>query len=179
MIPYHWQGQIGERQETQILKFNSPPYTLSLQCPSNSKFSQLSYEPGCSRELWSRKCSTCSCTAAQLPLILCIAILGWWGVWGVGADVKFFLQKRILYSWTQNSPIQIRKISSNYLHLNQVNMWNVFEIWSNLCRKVAPRTNPEKQPKSEISLSQLLIIRDIQKLPLDYVFVDDKCDAIS
>ena len=59
VIPYDRQGQIGERQETQILKFNSPtPYTLSLQCPSNRKFSQLSYEPGCSRELWCRKCAT-------------------------------------------------------------------------------------------------------------------------
>ena len=48
---------IGERRETQILKCN-PPYTLSLQCPSYNKFSQLSYEPGCSHELWCRKCAT-------------------------------------------------------------------------------------------------------------------------
>ena len=39
-------------------EFNSPPYILSLQCPSYSKFSQLSYEPGCSHELWCRKCAT-------------------------------------------------------------------------------------------------------------------------
>ena len=59
VIPYDRQGQIGEWQKTQILKFNSPtPYTFSLQCPSNRKFSQLSYEPGCSRELWCRKCAT-------------------------------------------------------------------------------------------------------------------------
>ena len=31
-----------------------PPYTLRLQCPSFSKVSQLSYEPGCSHELWCR-----------------------------------------------------------------------------------------------------------------------------
>ena len=53
---------LSERQEAQILKFNAlpppPPYTLSLSCPSYSKFSQLSYEPGCSRELWCRKCAT-------------------------------------------------------------------------------------------------------------------------
>ena len=50
---------IGERQEAQILKFNAPPpYTLSLSCPSYSKFSQLSYKPGCSCELWCRKCAT-------------------------------------------------------------------------------------------------------------------------
>ena len=49
---------VGERQEAEILKFNAPPYTLSWSCPSYSKFSQLSYEPGCSRELWCRKCAT-------------------------------------------------------------------------------------------------------------------------
>ena len=49
---------LGERQEAQILKFNAPPYTLCLSCPSYSKFSQLSYGPGCSRELWCRKCAT-------------------------------------------------------------------------------------------------------------------------
>ena len=46
-------------------------------------------------------------------------------------------------------------------------------------RKVAPRENPEKQAKSEISFSQLLNIRNIQNLPLDICFVDDECDAIS
>ena len=51
---------VGERQEAQILKFNvpPPPYTLSLSCPSYSKFSQLSYEPGCSHKLWCIKCAT-------------------------------------------------------------------------------------------------------------------------
>ena len=33
-------------------------YTLSLYWPSYSKFSHLSYEPGCSHELWCRKCAT-------------------------------------------------------------------------------------------------------------------------
>ena len=37
----------------------------------------------------------------------------------------------------------------------------------------------KKTKKSEISLSQLLDIRNIQNLPLDICFVDDKCDAIS
>ena len=37
-------------------KFNSThPYTLSLPCPSESKFSQLSYRPRCSHELWCTK----------------------------------------------------------------------------------------------------------------------------
>ena len=50
---------LGERRKTRIQKFNSHPYTLSLPCLSYSKFSQLSYEPGCSRELWCRECATC------------------------------------------------------------------------------------------------------------------------
>ena len=37
----------------------------------------------------------------------------------------------------------------------------------------------KNKPKSESSLSQLLNIRNIQNLPLDICFVDDKCDAIS
>ena len=35
---------LGKQQYTQIMKFNSHLYTLSLQYPSYSKFSQLSYE---------------------------------------------------------------------------------------------------------------------------------------
>ena len=44
----------GKQQDTQIMKFNSHPYTLSLQYPSYSKFSQLSYESGCSHTFWCR-----------------------------------------------------------------------------------------------------------------------------
>ena len=65
-----------------------------------------------------------SCTAAQLPLILCMISKN--SYFGVGGNVKFFLQKRILYSWTQNSPIWTRKLSSNYQHLQQVDWWNGF-----------------------------------------------------
>ena len=43
---------LGKRQETKIIKFDSHPYTLNLQCPSYSKFSQLLYESSCSQELW-------------------------------------------------------------------------------------------------------------------------------
>ena len=49
---------LGERQETQIMKFNSHTYTLSLQCPSYRKFAQLSHESSCSHELWCRECAT-------------------------------------------------------------------------------------------------------------------------
>ena len=37
----------------------------------------------------------------------------------------------------------------------------------------------KNKPKSEISFSRLLNIRNIQNLPLDIFFVDDECDAIS
>ena len=44
----------------------------------------------------------------------------------MGGNVKFFLQRRILYSWLQKSPVWIEKLSSNYLHLNQVDICNGF-----------------------------------------------------
>ena len=127
-----------------------PPYTLSLSCPSYSKFSQLSYEPGCSHELRCRKCATwlwnkyvfsfsktlfythiqrytaaagtkcyktmkmilfqkavmsgitqnvelvnlSSCTAAQLPLILCMKSKN--SDFGVGGNVKFFTEANFI-----------------------------------------------------------------------------------
>ena len=48
----------GKQQDTQIMKFNSHPYTLGLQYPSYSKFSQLSYECSCSHAFWCRECAT-------------------------------------------------------------------------------------------------------------------------
>ena len=42
---------LGKRQETQIMTFNSHPYTLSLQCRSYRKFSQLSQESGAGNAL--------------------------------------------------------------------------------------------------------------------------------
>ena len=49
---------LGKQQDTQIMKFNSHPYTHSLEYPSYSKFSQLSYESGCSHAFWCRECAT-------------------------------------------------------------------------------------------------------------------------
>ena len=49
---------LGKQQGTQIMKFNSHPYTLSLQYPSYSKLSQLSYESGSSLAFWCRECAT-------------------------------------------------------------------------------------------------------------------------
>ena len=61
-LPDFSQTVLGERQPPKsalFKEFNTPlPYTLSLQCSAYSKLSQLSYEPGCSRELWCRKCAT-------------------------------------------------------------------------------------------------------------------------
>ena len=48
------------------------------------------------------------------------------------------------------------------------------------CVKKLPLVKIRKnKTTSEISLSQLLNFRNIQNLPLDICFVDDKCDAIS
>ena len=47
-------------------------------------------------------------------------------VFVVGGNVKFFLQKRILYSWPQKSLLWIGKLSSNYLHSVQFDIWNTF-----------------------------------------------------
>ena len=48
---------LGKQQDTQIVKFNSRPYTLGLQLPPYSKLSQLSYGSGCSHAFCCRECS--------------------------------------------------------------------------------------------------------------------------
>ena len=55
-----------------------------------------------------------------------------------------------------------------------------FLRYDQICVEKLPLVKIRKnKPKSEISLSQLLNIRNIQNLPLDICFVDDECDAIS
>ena len=55
-----------------------------------------------------------------------------------------------------------------------------FLRYDQICVEKLPLVKIRKnKPKSEISLSQLLNNRNIQNLPLDLCFVDDKCDAIS
>ena len=116
--------------------------------------------------------------AAQLPLMLCMISKN--SDFGVGGNIKFFYRSefythehKIHQAEAENYPLTIC-IYTKLIYEP------VFEIWSNLCRKVAPRENPEKnKPKSEISLSHLLNIRNIQNLPVDICFVDDKCDEIS
>ena len=54
-----------------------------------------------------------------------------------------------------------------------------FLRYNQICVEKLPLVKIRKdKPKIEISLSQLLIIKDIQNIPLDICFVDDKCDAI-
>ena len=45
----------------------------------------------------------------------------------------------------KNNYYELEKLSSTYLHSIQVDMWNNFEIQTNIWRKVAPRENPGKQ----------------------------------
>ena len=69
-----------------------------------------------------------------------------WRFLGRG-ECKVFLQKWILYSWTQNSLIWTRQLSSNYLHLHQVDIWNGVWDMIKFVSKSCPRENPEKQAK--------------------------------
>ena len=90
-----------------------------------------------------------------------------------------FLQKRILYSWTQNSPIWTKKLPSNYLHLNQVDIWNgLWDIIKSVT-KIAPRENPEKQAKKCNFLISASNYQIYTKLTSRYVLVDEKYDEIS
>ena len=55
-----------------------------------------------------------------------------------------------------------------------------FLRYDQICVEKLPLVEIRKnKPKGEMSLFQLLDIRNILNLPLDICFVDDKCDAIS
>ena len=55
-----------------------------------------------------------------------------------------------------------------------------FLRYNQICDEKLPHVKIRKnKPKSEISLSQLLITRDIQNLHLDICLVDDNYDEIS
>ena len=55
-----------------------------------------------------------------------------------------------------------------------------FLRYDQICVEKLPLVKIRKnKPKSEISLPQLLNIRNIQNFPLDIWFVDDKYDIIS
>ena len=86
-----------------------------------------------------------SCTAAQLPLILCMISTN--SDFGVGGNVKNFYRSesythehKIHQSEPENYPLTIC-IYAKLIY------GTVVEIWSNSCRQVAPRENPEKQAK--------------------------------
>ena len=84
--------------------------------------------------------------AAQLPLILCMISKN--SDFGVGGNVTFFYRSefythkhKIHQSEPENYPLTIC-IYTKLIY------GTVFEIWSNLCRKVGPRENPVKQAKN-------------------------------
>ena len=58
-------------------------------------------------------------------------------IWGYGKG-EVFLQKRILYSWTQNSSLWITQLSSNFLHSNQFDIWKDFWDIIKSVRKSCP-----------------------------------------
>ena len=85
-----------------------------------------------------------SCEATALPLIL--SMISENSDFGAGGYVKFFYRSEFYtheHTIHHNEPenplticIQIKSIYGT-----------VFEVWSNLCRKVAPRENKKKQAK--------------------------------
>ena len=93
-----------------------------------------------------------SCTAAQLPLILCMISKD--SDFGVGGNVKFFYRSefythehKIHQSEPENYPLTIC-IYTKLIYGTGV------EIWSNLCRKVAPHEKQAKKWNFLISASK-------------------------
>ena len=87
---------VGERQEAQILKFNAPP-------PPPPPYTQNAIKQCKWYFLESRKVkdyenvklvNLSSCTAAQLPLMLCM--ISKHGDFGVGGNVKFFTEANFI-----------------------------------------------------------------------------------
>ena len=85
-----------------------------------------------------------SCTAAQLPLIIWIVSKN--SNFGAGGNVKFFYRSEF-YTHEHKSPIWTKKLSSNYLYLNQVDIWNVFLDMIKCVSKSCPSWISGKQAK--------------------------------
>ena len=91
---------------------------------------------------------------------------------GVGGNVNFFTEANFTFMNTK-SPLWTRKLSSNYLHSNKVDIQNAFWDLNKYMTKSCPSWKSMKTPlqeKQNFFLSQLLIIRDIQNLPL-YIWI--------
>ena len=56
------------------------------------------------------------------------------------------LQKRILYSWIQKSPLWTRKLSSKYLHSNKLGIRNAFWDLNKYMTKSCPSWKSKEQP---------------------------------
>ena len=109
-----------------------------------------------------------SCTAAQLPLILCMISKN--RHFGVGGDEKFFTEANFILMTTKFTTLN-QKLFSNYLHSNQVDVWNGFLNMIKSVTKSCPSSKSGKQAKNR-NLSQLLIIKGIQSLPLAICFCE-------
>ena len=190
---------LGERLEAQILKFNAPPppppthsvchvrlianFLLKLYFIHISKDILLLRAQNAIKQCkwyFSKKpqfqglrsyklVNLSSCMAAQLPLILCMISKN--SDLGVGGNVKFFTEAIFIL------------MNTKFTHLNQINYplticihtkllyGTVFKIWSNLCRKVAPRKNPEKQAKKWNFLSSASKYQKYTKFTSRYMFL--------
>ena len=92
---------------------------------------------------------------------------------GVGGNVNFFTEENFILMNTKITTLnQKRKLCSKYLHSNKVDIRNAFWDLNKYMTKSCPSwtSPPPKKKKIEIFLSQLLIISDIQNLPLYICF---------
>ena len=109
-----------------------------------------------------------SCTAAQLPLILCM--ISKKSDFGVGGNIKFFTEANFTLMNTKFTNLN-QKIILLLSAFTPSWYMERFLKYDQICVEKLPLVKIRKnKPKSEISLSQLLNIRNIQNLPLDICF---------
>ena len=110
-----------------------------------------------------------SYTAAQLPLILCMISKN--NDFGVGGNVKFFYRSEFYTHEHKNHQSEPEIYPLTICIYTKLIYGTVFEIWSNLCRKVAPRENPEKQTKKWNFLISVSKYQKYTKFPSRYMFL--------
>ena len=186
---------LGKRQETQILKFNLLPPTPTPPPPphphpppppptppppppphphppptttTTTTTTTFPESRGVKDYENVKLVHLSSCTAVQLPLILCMISKN--SDFGVGGNVKFFTEANFILMNTKLATLNQKII----LYLSAFkSSWYMerFFRYDPICVEKLPLVKIRKnKPKIEISLSLLLIIRNIQNLHLDMCF---------
>ena len=109
-----------------------------------------------------------SCMAAQLPHMLCMISKN--NDFGVGGNVKFFYRSEFYTHEHKIHPSEPENYLLTICIYTKSIYGTVFEIWSIYVEKLPFMKIRKNKPKSEISWSQLLNIRNIQNLHLDVCF---------